>query len=95
MSKKDIIVFTLDGCEYCLSLKNRLKRHNIEFKEVEVTKNEKLWDMVVAQTGEDYVPTVFIRIEGTDEGNIYVPDRDFKDEDEIFKIIVKHLQKMI
>lgn len=93
--KNKIIVFTLNGCAYCDSLKRRLTTHNIPFKEVEVTQNEKLWDIVVQQTGEDYVPTVFVRNEDTDEGNIYVPDRDFKNEDEIFSIIVKHLQKLI
>jgi glutaredoxin len=89
--KDKIYVFTLDGCAYCTFLKNKLNDLNIPFTEIEVTVNEHLWDQVVKQTGLDNLPTVYIQKENKDTGPVYVPDRDFNNQDEIIEIIKNHL----
>ena len=90
MSNK-IIVFTLNGCGHCLVLKKQLNEDNIEFTEIEVSKNNEVWDQVVKQTGHNSLPTVFISLNGEDDGPVFVPGRDYKDKDEIIKIIKTYI----
>jgi hypothetical protein len=42
---------------------------------------------VVEQTGHNSLPTVFIALNGTDEGPIYVPERDYESRDDLIKKI--------
>lgn len=90
MSNK-LILFTLNGCYHCKTLKERLKNESIPFTELEVNSHEKLWDQVVSQTNLDYLPTFFIRQEGTNTGPVFCPTRDFNDEDDAIKIIKKYI----
>jgi len=39
--KNDIVIFTLNGCGHCHSLKTRLDDINIPYLDVEITQNEK------------------------------------------------------
>jgi glutaredoxin len=90
MSHK-IVLFTLNGCEHCSSLKNRLKNLSIPYEEIDVELNEQIWGQVVDQTGEDSVPTTFIIGEDDDLGTIFVPGVDYETEDEIVEIIKSHV----
>jgi glutaredoxin len=90
MSNK-IIVFSLNGCGHCLVLKKQLNDDNIEFTEIEVSKNSEIWDQVVKQTGHNSLPTVFISLNGEDDGPVFVPGRDYQDKDEIVKIIKTYI----
>ncbi len=87
-----IIVFTLNGCGHCVNLKKRLNDISIPYKEMEINDNRNIWDQVVTQTGFNLLPTVFIRKEETDTGVIYIPSRDFQNEDEIVEILKKHVE---
>ena len=86
-----VIVFTMDGCSHCLSLKTELLKESIPFREIEITKNRKLWEQVVDQVDQDYVPTVFIQEDDEGNGSIFLPERDFQDNNEIINIIKKYL----
>jgi glutaredoxin len=86
-----IVIFTLNGCSHCKNLKGRLNDLEISYIDVEIGENQKLWDQVVQQTGHNVLPTVFIKKENSDEGPVYVPGRDYHNEDEIVEII-KNLQ---
>lgn len=88
-----IVVFTLNGCGHCSSLKKRLTDISIPYSELEINQNRNIWDQVVSQTGLNYLPTVFIRQEGTEVGPIYIPGRDFQDEDEIVEILKKFVEE--
>lgn len=88
---KTIILFTMDGCNHCESLKNRLDDHSIPYMNIEINQNPHIWEQVEKQTNSDYIPTVFIKSEGSDEGPIYVPGKDFMSEDEILEIIKSHI----
>lgn len=87
----EIIVFSLVGCGHCKSLKNRLHEMEIPFFEIEITKNEAIWNSVVEQTGHNVLPTVYIRTDKKDEGPVFVPGRDYQNEDEIIKIIENYV----
>lgn len=85
-----IIIFTLDGCYYCMKLKSELDDLLIPYMEIEVTVNPQIWNQVVKQTGHDSLPTVFIKKENTDTGPVYIPGRDFENQEEIIEIIKTH-----
>jgi glutaredoxin len=86
-----IIIFTLKGCGHCTELKKGLTELTIPFNEIEITENETIWNQVIKQTGHNSLPTVFIGLEGKENGPVFVPERDFKDKDEIIEIIKKYI----
>ena len=87
----NIIIFTLDGCEYCDNLKNKLNNLNIPFQEFEITRNRTIWNQVIEQTGLDTLPTVFIREDYDDTGPVYMPGRDYESQEEILEIIKSYI----
>jgi glutaredoxin len=87
----EIIVFTLNGCSHCVDLKKELKNLNITFTEIEVESNKKIWNSVVKQTGYNSLPSVYISIAGGDEGPIFVPERDYKDRDDLIEKIKMYI----
>ena len=86
-----ILIFTLNGCDHCQTLKHRLTELTIEFIDIEISNNENLWNQVIQQTGFNILPTVFIKKENTDNGPVYIPGRDYKNEDEIIEIIKTYI----
>jgi glutaredoxin len=87
----EIIVFTLNGCGHCVDLKKELNNLNISFSEIEVESNKEIWDSVVKQTGHNSLPSVYISIAGGDEGPIFVPERDYKDRDDLIEKIKMYI----
>ena len=81
------IVFTMDGCGHCSELKKKMNSAEIEFTEIEIGENQKIWDQVVNQTGDNALPTVFVSLEGGDEGPVFVAGRDFFDKDEFIETL--------
>jgi glutaredoxin len=92
MSEK-IYIFTLKGCPHCTSIKKTLKRASIEFVNIDVDANEELWSQVVDQVGYDYVPTVLIYDEGSEESDIFVPSIDYENDEDILRIINERKNK--
>jgi glutaredoxin len=43
---KDIKIYTLEDCLYCIELKEELKKYNIEYTEFNITNNELLGDQI-------------------------------------------------
>lgn len=82
-----VIMFTLDGCDHCLTLKSKLREIDIPFQEIEINQNRTVWEQVVSQTGFNYLPTVFIKNNIDDNGPVFVPGRDYENEDQIIEII--------
>jgi glutaredoxin len=88
---KQLAIFTLNTCVLCGELKRRLTEESIDFHDIEITKNRELWDQVLAQTGHDILPTVFIQTDAEGNGQVYTPGRDFQDLDEIIEIIKNNI----
>ena len=86
-----IILFTLDNCIHCKSLKKRLRIESIPYTEIEISNNEKIWNEVVNQTGHNSLPTVYIKKENSDTGPVYVAGVDFMSDEEGIIIIKKHI----
>ena len=83
----DIFVFTMNGCNHCISLKEYLKTKGVKFSELEINSNREVWSQVVSQTGENILPTVYVRKNGTDGGPVFIPGKDFKSPEELYEII--------
>ena len=90
---KKLIVFTLNGCSHCESLKNRLTSLSYPYSEIEISNNQSIWDQVVEQTGHNLLPTIYITQDDSDEGMVFVPGRDHKNEDEAIQIVEKYITK--
>lgn len=89
---KSILLFTLNDCVYCNSLKKKLKSLSIDFKEIDVNQHENIWDDVVKDVGLDYVPLTLIFNDENDDFGIYiVPGKDYETEDELIEIIRKNI----
>lgn len=55
-----IRVFTTISCPYCLTLKEFLKQHNIEFEDTDVSKDKKALEEMIKKSGQMGVPVVDI-----------------------------------
>jgi len=53
-------LFTSPSCPYCLTLKEFLKEHGIEFEEIDVSKDEKAREEMIEKSGQMGVPVVEI-----------------------------------
>ena len=70
-----IIIYSTPTCVYCNTLKKYLSEKNIDFKEIDVSKDEKELEKMVAISGQMGVPVVDI------DGNIVIGfDRQKIDE---------------
>ena len=87
-----LYLFTLEGCSHCVEVKDRLKTENIKYKELDIDKHENIWDEVVKETEQDYVPTIFIQDDDDGSGKIYTPINDYNDIDELMTIIIENMK---
>ncbi len=58
--KKDIVIYTKNYCPYCKRAVAFLERNNLEFKEVDVTFDQSLFDPVMEKSGSRTVPQLFV-----------------------------------
>ena len=56
-----VVVFTTPTCSWCRVVKQHLKKHNIRFKEIDVTKDERAARDMVRRTGQQGVPVTLIQ----------------------------------
>jgi glutaredoxin-like YruB-family protein len=55
-----VIVFTSPSCSWCRTVKQHLKKHNITFKEVDVSRDPGAARDMVRRTGQQGVPVTLI-----------------------------------
>jgi len=60
MSQSKVHLFVTPSCPYCFTLKEFLKEHNIEFEEIDVSKDEKAREEMIKKTGKLEVPIIEI-----------------------------------
>ena len=53
-------LFVTPSCPYCFTLKEFLKEHNIKFKEIDVSQDEKAREEMIKKAGKMEVPVVEI-----------------------------------
>jgi len=57
---KKVRIFSTPFCPYCLTLKDFLKKHNVEFEEMDVSENKKALDEMIEKSGQMGVPVIEI-----------------------------------
>lgn len=62
----NIKVFSTPTCSYCVTLKEFLKEKNIQFQDIDVSKDEKSLEEMIQKSGQMGVPVIDI------DGNIVV-----------------------
>lgn len=66
-------IFSTPTCVYCVTLKEYLKKHNIEFEDIDVSKDEAVSEEMIKKSGQMGVPVVDINgqiIVGFDKAKI-------------------------
>ena len=53
-------VFSTPSCPYCVTLKEFLKHHDIEFEDIDVSKDEKALEEMINKSGQMGVPVIEI-----------------------------------
>jgi len=93
---KLLFIFTMEGCSFCVQMKDKLKEYNIDFIERDIFKHNDEYEMFVEVTQNDFVPA-FMIIENPDKDNekshLFAPDRDYEDIDGGVSIIKEHFGK--
>jgi glutaredoxin len=93
---KVVILFTMEGCPYCVQMKDQLTESNINFVERDIDEHKDEYDMFVEITENEYVPA-FMIVESPDTDDhksyLYAPERDYNEIEEGVAIIKEHFEK--
>ena len=93
---KLVILFTMEGCPYCVQMKDQLKESNINFVERDIDEHKDEYDMFVEITENEYVPA-FMIVESPDTDDhksyLFAPERDYNEIEEGVAIIKEHFGK--
>jgi len=57
---KKIKVYSTPDCAYCWTLKGFLKKHNVEFEEVDIFLDQEAKEEMIKKTGQKEVPVMEI-----------------------------------
>lgn len=93
---KLVILFTMEGCPYCVQMKDQLKESDIDFVERDIEEHKDEYDMFVEITENEFVPA-FMIVESPDTDDhksyLYAPERDYNEIEEGVAIIKEHFEK--
>jgi glutaredoxin len=93
---KLVILFTMEGCPYCVQMKDQLNESNIDFVERDIEEHKDEYDMFVEITENEFVPA-FMIVESPDTDDhksyLYAPERDYNEIEEGVAIIKEHFEK--
>jgi len=93
---KLVILFTMEGCPYCVQMKDQLKESNIDFVERNINEHKDEYDMFVEITENNFVPA-FMIVESPDTDDhksyLYAPERDYEEIEDGVSIIKEHFGK--
>ena len=93
---KLVILFTMEGCPYCVQMKEQLTESNISFVERDIRKYEEEYEMFVEITENEFVPA-FMIVESPDTDDhksyLFAPERDYNEIEEGVAIIKEHFRK--
>ena len=85
----------MDGCPYCVQMKEQLRESNIDFVERDIDEHKDEYDMFVEITENEFVPA-FMIVESPDDSPksyLFAPERDFDEIEEGVNIIKEHFNK--
>ncbi len=56
VTKKRVVVYSTPSCSYCNQLKTYLEQHNVKYRNIDVSKNQKAAEEMVKRSGQQGVP---------------------------------------
>jgi len=56
----EVKLYTTPACVYCVTLKEFLKEKNVQFEEIDISRDEKLKDEIIEKSGQMGVPVLDI-----------------------------------
>jgi glutaredoxin len=93
---KLVILFTMEGCPYCVQMKDQLTESEIDFVERDINEHKDEYDMFVEITENEFVPA-FMIVESPDTDDhksyLFAPERDYNEIEEGVAIIKEHFGK--
>lgn len=94
--KLHTIIYTMEGCPFCVEIKEMLIENNIEYIDRDINKYGEEYDDFVKITESDSVPALLIIEETIDkiEPFFYVPEKDFDLIEDAVKIIKEHNERI-
>ena len=85
----------MKGCPFCTSIKEELKKNNIEYLERDIHENESEYDKFVELTENEFIPAMMLLTidenEKTSNIKLLAPDRDFQDIYEGVEMVKSYL----
>jgi glutaredoxin len=86
----------MEGCPYCVQMKDQLTESNIDFVERDINEHKDEYDMFVEITENEFVPA-FMIVESPDTDDhksyLFAPERDYNEIEEGVAIIKEHFGK--
>jgi len=82
-----IKVFTMKGCPHCVNLKTKLKENNIDFIELDIDENEKMYDDFSKKVDNEFLPAIIVG------KTAYVPEKSFKTIDQAVELVKKQINQ--
>jgi len=97
MSEVNVIVYTMEGCPFCVEFKNMLSENNISFYDRDIHKYQDEYQLFTEITGSDLIPSLLI-IEGDGTNHVsylYTPEKNYNELTEALQIVKEHVNKDI
>lgn len=91
MGNYTINVFTMVGCGHCQVMKDFLKNKNLPYKEFPIAEHKDTFKQIVELTGHNALPTLYLQDSESGEGPIFIPGRDYTNEEELIAKIEKYI----
>jgi glutaredoxin len=74
MKERELVVFTIYGCEYCNMLKDGLDKKGIRYRDIDVSRNDDIGDMIESTYKCTQYPMVALH--SPDHAIIWLPETD-------------------
>jgi glutaredoxin len=92
MESLNVVVYTMEGCPFCVEFKELLTKEGIEFYDRDIDEYKEEYDLFVEITNNEFVPSLLI-IERNNKGHksfLYAPERNYNELTEAVDIIKVH-----
>jgi len=96
MKEQFIVIYTMDGCPFCVTMKEQLIEQKIDFVERDIDEQEEEYELFVkAVDGNEFVPAFMIIETNGDKHNtkFFAPERDYNEITDGVKIIKEHYER--
>lgn len=76
---KTLFIYSEEGCPWCSSIKEELKKSGIKYLVRDIDRYDKEWERISKEINTEYIPTLCIVDHKQKTKTYLVPDIDFDD----------------